>query len=453
VPARLDIETLRARLLGHLALGPSTARDALGRLGISQPAFSRLVGQSRSDLLVVGRGRGTRYAALRDIRGVGSSTPIYQIQESGSARKLAVLHAVRSRGFYLESADDTDSAFFEDLPYFLDDLRPSGFLGRLVPRRHPELEAPPDIQLWNADQCLAYICRYGWNLPGNLIVGDAAFRLRLQNIESPPDLVPAARRESEYPVLASDVMSLGVAGSSAAGEQPKFLASRTPGPVPVLVKFSPPVSDPVGQRLADLLVAEHVAHETLTAHGHLAARSEIVRGGDRVFLEVERFDRLAGDGRRGLISLFALDVQFVGRLHSWSDTATHLVALRKIDASVGSAIRWRELYGRLIANNDMHAANLSLFTDGLRVTGLAPAYDMLPMAYSVQQGHLRDPSLTLPIPDPGDAPIWNEVCQAAADFWSRLSAHPLVSPDFRRVAEANAAIVERGRAIDRLLPR
>ena len=385
---------------------------------------------------------------------MGSSASIYQIQESGAARKLAVLHAIRPRGFYLEASSEAgESAFFQDLPYFLDDLRPSGFLGRLIPRRHPELEAPSDIQLWSADQSLTYISRYGWNLPGNLIVGDAAFRLYLQNMESPPDLVPAGQRQNQYPLLASDVMNQGVPGSSAGGEQPKFLASRTPGPVPVLVKFSPPVTDPVAQRLADLLVAEHLGHQALNEHGHPAARSELVRGGNRLFLEVERFDRLAGSGRRGVISLFALDAEFVGRLQSWSDTANQLLALKKIDSDTAAAIRWRELFGRLIANTDMHGANLALFTDGFRVTGLAPAYDMLPMAYSPQQGHLRDPPLALPIPDPGDAPIWARVCGAAIDFWSRVSSHPLVSEDFRRIAATNATVVERGRAIDRLLPR
>lgn len=454
MPGPRDIETLRAQLLGRLDRGPSKAADAARELGISQPAFSRLVAHARDDLLVVGRGRSTRYAAYRDVEGVGRTAPIYQVQQSGDARRFGVLHATRPRGFYVElSPDERESAFFDDLPYFLDDLRPSGFLGRLIPRRHPELGAPSDIQLWSADHCLAYITRYGWNLPGNLILGDQAFRLYLANTASPPDVIPAQERSTRYLALADDVTTAGVPGSSAAGEQPKFLATRTPGPTSVLVKFSPPVADPVSQRLADLLVSEHVAHQTIATHGHLAARSEILREAGRVFLEVERFDRLLGIGRRGVISLFALDAEFVGRLHSWGDTATRLAALGKIAEDTRIEIRWRELFGHLIANTDMHAANLSFFTDGLQVIGLCPAYDMLPMAYAPQQGHLRQPPLTLPIPDPGDSPIWSDVCRAAADFWSAVASHPEVSEDFRRIAAANAVVVQGGRAIDRLLPR
>lgn len=48
------------------------------------------------------------------------------------------------------------NAVYDDLPWFLFDLRPSGFLGRFVPMRHPELGLPVDIRAWSAEHLLGY---------------------------------------------------------------------------------------------------------------------------------------------------------------------------------------------------------------------------------------------------------------------------------------------------------
>ena len=49
---------------------------------------------------------------------------------------------VFSRGFF-SSSDEGEA--FENLPYVLDDLRQAGFLGRLVPRQHPDLGLPETV--------------------------------------------------------------------------------------------------------------------------------------------------------------------------------------------------------------------------------------------------------------------------------------------------------------------
>jgi hypothetical protein len=447
----MSVEALRSFLASQ---APARAADAMAHLGISQSAFSRLIEAAGADVLAVGRARGTRYLGSRQVPDVGRSTPIFEILPHGTSRRLGLLHAVLpASSFYFESeSDDADSALFDDLPYFVDDLRPAGFLGRLVPRQHPELQLPPDIQLWTATQALQYLTRFGWNLPGSLLVGDASFRLHLEHASAPPEPIAAESRPALYPQLANDVLSQGTPGSSAAGEQPKFLATRTPGPTAVLVKFSPPAGDASSRRIADLLIAEHHALETMRAHGHEAAQTELIEAGDRTFLEVQRFDRFPGGGRQGLLSLRVLDLQFVGGSGSWVEAASRLAEKRIIDPTLTSEIRRRHLFGRLIGNTDMHGGNLSFVTHGMRIVALAPAYDMAPALYAPAYGQLRTSSFDPGLPEASDAPYWSDACSAALQLWTRVAADSRVSESFRAVASANADVVARARDLQRLLP-
>ncbi|MFH1434952.1 MAG: type II toxin-antitoxin system HipA family toxin YjjJ [Pseudomonadota bacterium] len=452
---RLDYSKLGQELMRVLALeGPTAAGEASRRLGISQPAFSRLAARNRGDLLFTGRARSTRYAARRTIPSVGRSVPIYEIDEAGKARRLATLQAIQPRGFFVETtAGDMRGGFYDDLPYFLDDLRPAGFLGRLIPLRHPDLGLGQDIRQWTADHCLIYLTRFGWSLSGNLVLGEEAFRLYLSNTRTPPDLVEAGQRRTRYPAMVGDLLSAGAVGSSAAGEQPKFLVARAPGPVAVLVKFSPPLRDETGRRLADLLVCEHIAHNTLRDHDRPTAKSEILPADDRIFLEVQRFDRLEGGGRRGLLSLAALEAEFVGAAGSWSGAAAALLAAGHVDETAFRHVQWIECFGRLIANTDMHPRNFSFYARGTRILGPAPVYDMLPMMYAPHQGHLMDQRFRPPIPGPADAAIWDEACRAARDFWSAVASHPLVSKGFQKIARSNAVELDGLANMGRLLPR
>jgi HipA-like C-terminal domain len=447
-------EQTRLELLTFLALrGSASGAEAARALGLSQSSFSRLVGTMRDSLFVTGKARAVRYAATRDVPGVGRSVPVYEIDEARAARKIAILHAVRSNGFFVEGLiPEVPSRFHQDLPYFLHDLRPAGFLGRLIPRRHPELDAPADIQRWTSNHCLEYVARFGWNLPGNLVVGDEAFRLYVANSVVRGNVVARRDRKLRYPEIAEDAMAAGLPGSSAAGEQPKFIALRGPEPVEVLVKFTPAIDSPVAQRIADLLIAEHVAHVTMHAHGHASPRSEIIVAKDRVFLEVQRFDRTPEGGRRGVLSMFALDAEFVGALGSWTETAAKLESQRRISTEQRREIAWRELFGRLIANTDMHAGNLAFFAHGERLLDLAPTYDMLPMSYYPQQSHLRRPELAPPLPGPEHAGNWVSALGAATAFWNAVAADVRISADFRTIAAENRKVLDRLRAAGDLLP-
>jgi len=435
--------------------GPSSGREGREVLGISQPAFSILVSAAPDDILVTGRGRSTRYSTRRRIPEVGLEIPIYAIGDGQSPnRRIAVLHPLEPTGFHLEALDDDVApAFFDDLPYFLHDLRPAGFLGRLIPRRHPELGLPEDIRYWSANHCLRYLVRHGWDTPGNLVCGEEAFRLYLAAVQAPPNPVARADREQIYPLLADDVLAAGPVGSSAAGEHPKFLATRASDNQPVLVKFSPPVGDEAGRRIADLLICEHLALEVLSQRGQPAARSELVEAADRVFIEVERFDRIGMHRRRGILSLTALDAEFVGKLGRWTKTIEELVRQRRATLDDLHRARFLEVFGRLIANTDMHPGNLSFFVRGELCEGLAPAYDMLPAAYAPRHGHrLAAPFAPAP-PAPSEAGVWEQALDAATTLWERAAGQPGISGEFHEIAADNAAALKRLDQVAELLPR
>ncbi|HWP04150.1 MAG TPA: type II toxin-antitoxin system HipA family toxin YjjJ [Polyangiaceae bacterium] len=450
--AQRDAPGPEQRLLVELALlGQGAAPDLSRRLGLSQPSFSRLVAKLGERLLVTGHARNTRYAARRTVTDVGDRLPVYEISERGRAKPVATLHALLPEAWYVEKRDErVESAFYADLPYFLDQLRPAGFLGRLVPSQHPELEAPSDVRSWSATQVVRYAARFGWNLPGNLIVGDEAFERYVDYARSPPDVVPPSARTRRYDELARGVLE-PTPGSSAGGEQPKFLVSRPHG-VALIVKFSGAATNAVGKRTADLLVSEHLAHEVLRRHGHAASQSRLFRTRNRTFLEVERFDRTREGGRRGVVSLMTLDAEFVGRLRTWGDSVEGLVAKRIVEPAMLDAARWLELFGRLIGNGDMHGGNLSFFTDGTRVAGLTPAYDMLPTRYAPQGGNLPNEPLELGTPSPRDSATWDSASRAAEDFWRTVGRDSRISKHLRHLARANAEGVAAWRKLGVLLP-
>ena len=436
---RVNYETLAVDFSRYLQNGVLSAADACRFLGISQPTFSRFIKKFKNRFFSVGRARQVRYALRREIPGVGLSFPIHEISSDGKTFRLGVLHGIYPAGFYFESyaPKRMASRFFEDLPYFLNDVRPSGFLGRLIPQKYSDLNLPKDINAWSANDCLRYLTRHGSDLVGNLILGDAAFRKYLTNQTSRVVVTPEDRARV-YPKMADDVLRLGDPGSSAGGEQPKFSAVVGYPPTDVLVKFSPPASkSETGRRIADLLLCEHISLGLLEKAGVSAAHCEIIFGGDRLFLEVRRFDRITPSGRRGVISLGVLDAEFSGKGQSWVERSKGLLEEGIITGAADTQIRWRQLYGRLIANTDMHPGNLSFYLELPNTAALAPVYDMLPMLYMPQGGQVLDQTFTPPMPDSGDADIWLSAWTAACSFWQAVSRDERISETFRAIAAEN----------------
>jgi hypothetical protein len=197
--------------------------------------------------------------------------------------------------------------------------------------------------MWSGDHCARYLARFGWNGSGALILGELAFKLYLEHSASLPAPLGERERAEHYARAAEDVLSAGVPGSSAGGEQPKFLITRAGGQQ-LLVKFAPAGSEATARRIADLLAAEHLAHEVLRRHGVATPQSKILRARDRTFLEIERFDRTQ-TGRRGLVSLLALDAEFVGELKSWSRSVAQLEARKLVPPGSLARVQWLEWFG------------------------------------------------------------------------------------------------------------
>lgn len=437
----LDQESLFEKLLKYLSRsGPSRAKTLCEFLHISQPAFSRLI-QGHDSILRVGRGRQILYALKKPGPWGKPEVSVFSIDEKGTLSRVAFLYPIYPKGFYLESRVETLSTrIYESLPYFFEDSRPSGFLGRLIPHLYPNLNFPEDINLWTDDHCLLYLVRCGWDLIGNYIIGDVSYDEYVKNRIKRLDVVSESDREKKYPEIARLVLSKGIPGSSAAGEQPKFLAIReTKGGLrPVIVKFSPPIADAISRRLADLLICEHIVHGVLRKYGQSSLQSSLLRGEDRLFLEMERFDRNNAGGRRGVLSLHALNLEFVGQLDkSWAETAESLFHQKRMDQTAYQNIVWLEVFGRLIGNTDRHQGNISFFCDGEKITGPAPAYDMLPMMYAPQQNQLVAKNFDPAPPKSFEISVWSTALVAARDFWSQVQRHPQISAEFKNLTADN----------------
>lgn len=452
MPRPLDADQLRDALHVRLeALGPASARELRDGLGISQPSFSRLVrGDGR--VVKIGAGPATRYGLLR--RGALPTTlPVYRLSAEARVERVAELVRLASDHLVVR-VEGRAPVVVDDLPWFLEDLRPAGFLGRMVPRRNPDLGLPEDILLWTAEDVLSWLARRGWDVKGDLVVGDEALGHALDERAA----VGVEERGTRYPEIAGDVLRHGAVGSSAGGEQPKFLVHREDADgavVPVLVKFSPASDTPIARRVADLLVCEHLALETLSEGVLEAARSHVVQAGGRTFLEVERFDRQGALGRRGTVSLGTLDAEFSGVAGAWLPTVQALVRAGRVPASVEEEVATRAAFGELIGNADMHRYNLEFFTSGrlvgsgLVVTGLAPVFDMLPMSLAPRSNELVRHEVELPTPRPGRA--WRRAFELAVRFWGRVQGSARVSEDMRGIAAvASQGLADQRRVLDRL---
>ena len=427
-------------ILSHLTEGTAASADLETLLRQSQSTVSRQLRALMADgrVIRIGSRRGARYALSRQIEGIGARWPLRRIDPSGQVHELGLLHALAGGEYLLAAASRFAwSGLTHGLPYYLQDQRPAGFLGRAVPLRYPELALPQRVLDWNDDHYLRYLTQRGSDAVGDLVLGDRALDEALLGMQQRPALRDD-ERAVHYPRLVAQVMEGGLPGSSAHGEHPKFVALlEGPPPRQVLVKFSPSTRTHVGERWADLLVAEHLAHEVLRAAGVAAAQSRIERYADRVYLETVRFDRVERVGRIGVSSLFAIDSALYGKLDNWIDAGKRLAADGRIDAATLGTIRLLATFGALIANTDRHLGNLACFDryDG-RFT-LAPVYDMLPMLYAPEHDELRERNFAPPAPNSDNLREFGRARALAERYWSACAGDARISEGFRGIAAAN----------------
>ena len=423
--------------------GTATSADLQTRLGVSQPTVSRALaplvrsGQVRK----VGAARSQRYLLPRAIPGVGDHIPVMRVDAAGQATLFGHITPLPNGRFWVDEADGARQ-LHDGLPWFLGDMRPQGFMGRTFAHAHPELQLGADPRFWSDEEVVKALALFGDDLPGNLVVGEAAFA-RYQSL---PQRAGRVASYLEYPRLAEQAMLGTLPGSSAGGEQPKFctLVGEEPNARAVIVKFSPAGDSPTDQRSRDLLVCEHLALQTLAQAGMPAAVTQIHSAGGRVFLEAERFDRTTGPngvrGRIGMVSLLVYDSEYVGSIDNWAATANRMGDKKLLTTKDVAQLRLLEAYGVLIANTDRHYGNISLllFDDDWQ---LSPTYDMLPMLYAPQNGELVPRDFVAQPLHPTSATLgeWPRARELALLFWRSAAADARISEGFRTIAQRNAA--------------
>jgi hypothetical protein len=400
------------RIRSLLAQGPASARQLINFIGASQPTLSRAIAGMGPEIVRIGAARSIQYA-LRDGTRRFAEVPVYRVSAEGQIWRLGLLLPVRPDGFVMIQ-DDGTALHSDGLPWWLQDMRPAGFLGRAFAISFAaELGLPGDINKWTDADALRALIHHGDDLVGNLLLGDLA---RAHFIQAPP---PAPIAEIAYPVLAEAVERGEVAGSSAGGEQPKFVAYNGRH---VLVKFTAESDNTVTGRWRDLLLAEHLAGRVLTDAGLPAVESRIVDIGPRCFLEVERFDRVGPLGRRAVHSLTSLDSEFVGdAISPWPVLAVRLATSGVIAAEAAEVATILYAFGVLIGNTDMHNGNLSFVSEHGRPYEIAPAYDMLPMAFRPGSGgNLPDSLNSANLLSCISSAIWRQALDLAETYLANM---------------------------------
>ena len=429
------------RLLGERGALKSSQLQV--ELEISQPSLSRLVTRAGSQVLRIGRARAALYALSCPAFGVQGAVPVYAIDENGLPQQLANLHGIGNEQFYIETQSpyhwlkgSGNNGIYPSLPYMFDDLRPEGFMGKLVAHNYAvRLGYPDDAKYWSAQQVGHFLLQDGFDLSGHLIMGDSALHdFQHRTLDIIDD------RESTYPDRADAILKQWQGGSSAGGEHQKFTVfTRDNGHV--IVKYSPAGDSVEARRWQDLLICEYHALNSKSQAGMLAANTQLFQFDGRVFLESQRFDRIGEKGRVPMISLLAIDAEFVGLVQSWSKVARQMQQQKLISSEDERVCNWNEQYGHWIGNTDMHLGNLSM-TVTERGFKLLPAYDMLPMIYAPVRGEIVKRNFILPVRPMQHADLWLAAGEVALGFWEGVTADERVSKDFRQIATDNAVKIK-----------
>ena len=263
--------------------GPATARQLTEALGISQPTLSRRIRELAGAVLILGKGKATRYVLRRGIGGE-RQFPLYRIDERGKAHLFATLCPLYPAD-NCAVCDERSGEWqlYDGMPWYLNDLRPIGFLGRARGKAAArELNLPEDVRRWDEGQRLLALCRYGEDMTGDLLPGADSYQRWL--MRDTAVAITVEDKTERYAALSVQALAGELVGSSAGGEQPKFAAYAELAPgrrAHVLVKFSPAPTHVIAQRWSDLLIAESLALQTVAAAGLPAASAQILFGADR----------------------------------------------------------------------------------------------------------------------------------------------------------------------------
>lgn len=430
-------------ILGFLTRrGIASSQELQAATGKSQATVSRLLSDLSSRVVTMGRARATRYGLPQLIRGYPAQQPLWWTDEGGSVRQFGLLTFLAGDLIHVES-DFVQAPASRSLPWFLAPLRAQGFLGRHHARRLERSGLGGDPDQWGLESAL-FAALHLHDAPGAITIGNSVEHQMLTHVVASQDSLAGT-----FDYLAQDVASTLPSGSSAGGEQAKFLATLE-AKQHVIVKFTPPRDTALGERWHDLLHAECLASSVLKRNGVEVANSCVVESPTRTYLVSDRFDRVAARGRRHAVYIGHAHEAFVpDRYNNWATTASALARqgrLSTLDAERAAALM---AFGRLVGNTDMHSGNLGLMVElqdiGRGRFTLAPVYDMLPMRWrpDAATGGARDYAAF----ELDQASASSPAAEPAREFWLELEAHPSVSAGLKAVAGEMAKRIAEARPL------
>ena len=429
------------RALNYIRMtGQCSTSELSGFLGVSISTVSRHLKELIADNKVVrlGQGKNIRYIAIKVIRGITQPIVVRQVDPQANIIIVGNLW-VTHNGTILETEDENIE--YDDLPWFFFDLRPQGFIGRMIGRdvsRQLMLSARTDQ--WDSNDLLRYLVLTPRETSGNfeLFYGYKEVKLALGPVDTRQDLLKNYDKHVKKSVFVEFEEN---GGSSAGGEQPKFNSRICPDGLSkiCIVKYSPLLNkgNPTAERVKDLLICEHYALEELRHFNGLSTKTEFFFSNERLYLEIERFDRSivnGKEGQRGMVSLESVIAQFVGYAGNWAEASDSLYAEGVLNSDDATLLKLWLAYSRFIGNTDTHNGNVSLYINGIIPDGLTPAYDMLPMAYMPSKADLPMPKVKVIRPDLINDDTWQQGRELALKFWNRVLEEQCISTDFKEIA-------------------
>src|ERR1700676_232533 len=87
-----------------LARGVATGAELRRGLKVSQPTLSRVIARLGEQIVRIGSTRNARYALRRELPQIGSSWPIFEINEEGQASLLGRVHALARDQYWFAAA-------------------------------------------------------------------------------------------------------------------------------------------------------------------------------------------------------------------------------------------------------------------------------------------------------------------------------------------------------------
>ncbi len=431
----------------YLERGHATSREIQAATSLGQTAVSRQIRGMGSSVVRFRRNGALRYALTRTAFGGDDRLPLATVDAHGNTTLAAFIRPLAHGGFYIEPEPgmsrlllgEDGSGLYDDLPYFLQDLGPQGFIGRQIASDLSSQGGgfPDDPRHWNSEHIGRYLISNGEDLQGNFKFGQQA----LSRVRRPLVTTEAV----DYPEIADNVMRGNIAGSSAGGEHPKFTAYCGRRSSHVIVKFSPKGGDAAARRWRDILLTEFHATEALHAKNFPATETKVIELDGRIFLESQRFDRSNEYGRISMVSLLSIDAEFVGDQTNWLPSMHGLLREKLISWQHFYDAEYLYGFGRLINNTDMHLGNLSLGMAGDIFT-LLPVYDMCSMGFAPKSGGEIPPYEFTP-PEHHSLKLEDknvlEMKRIARDFWERVANDERISDEFRE-------FLSTGNPIDRM---